>query len=209
MTPTGRRWIVGGVVIVGMGGALLLKGFLSLDSGASARRFHHRPAEASRSESRARQPPNEVRRETDIPPDPRLGSALVPGRPTNPPESVPAGGRGAPASEPEYVLAPETPETIAARKTAHERLDGALHRNPGNEIAFLDCAEQPCRARAQASSLEVLTAFLRDVSGSYDGHLAVDLRERLDPFMGRSFEADLLLGTNRTEAVPTEPLVHE
>jgi len=211
MTPTGRNAVIVGAVAVVVSGTALVAGFLFLDSHPSARRHHDRRAEG------ARGPTTLVDRLFQPKPSPKP----VPTHSSNAVtiRGAPSAGRSGPvpparpenaaAPGPDFLLAEVTPERTAAEKAVQEKLEGAVFRNPGNEVEFVDCAEKPCRARAEAKDLETLTAFLRDVSGSYDGHLSVDLRERLDPFMGRSFQADLLVGTNDTQPVPTQPFGRE
>jgi hypothetical protein len=209
MTPTGRRWIIAGTIIVGFTAALLVKSVLSLRPDPSVRRRHSRPTEAAGAEAtpipaRASGPTAP----TDLAPTSNRNEAPRAPRPTADAPAA-ANEHALQGADPEFIVTTETPETIASQKATREKLDGAIHRNPGNEVAFLDCTAKPCRARAEAKELETLTAFLRDLSGTYDGHLGVELREHFDPFMGRSFQADLLIGTANTEVVPTEPLVHE
>lgn len=210
MTPTGRNAIVALTIVVAAGAGILLHGFFSLGSDPSVRRHHHRRAEVPRSPTAVTGGAVEAISGAPVASPRPPNARSQPARSTNRTERT-SGATPEPerAPEGEFVLTEQTADAVAMQRTVQERMDGAVSRNPGSDVAFVDCAEKPCRARAEAKDLETLTSFLRDLSGTYDGHVRAELRERLDPFMGRSFQADLLVGTNDTAPVPTEPLTFQ
>ncbi|MDB4980345.1 MAG: hypothetical protein JWM82_1097 [Myxococcales bacterium] len=106
----------------------------------------------------------------------------------------------APPSPPPEVLAPpERREAQAVRRA----VDLAMIRNPGASVAFTDCAEDPCMTRLKSADPRVLHAVASDVSDAYDGHARIVLREHLDGFLGRWFEADVTVGTPEATPVPS------
>jgi hypothetical protein len=82
-------------------------------------------------------------------------------------------------------------------------LDLAMTRNPGASIAFTDCAEDPCLTRLKAADPRIVHAVAADVSAAYQGHASIVLREHLDGFLGRWFEADVTTGTAEVSPVPS------
>ena len=114
----------------------------------------------------------------------RAGGALTP-----PPASVPGVG--------------EPPAVVAVRRT----LEPLVARNPDMKLAFVDCVQEPCTARVDGRSLSAVHAFLQDASAAYSGHMRIAVKERLDAFTGRWFEARLEIGT--AEALPVPSLTQE
>jgi hypothetical protein len=76
-------------------------------------------------------------------------------------------------------------------------------RHPGAAVTFVDCGQAPCAARLQAPDARLLHEFVSDVSAVYGGHVSIDMREHLDGYTGHWYEADLAVGTEDPEGVPT------
>jgi hypothetical protein len=95
-------------------------------------------------------------------------------------------------------------EMVAKVGALTARLGSAVAAAPGSRIAFVNCEHEACSARVSASSLEALQAALGNVSQDQQGRIGFVARERLDPYQGRSFEADLTLDTDATRSVPAD-----
>jgi hypothetical protein len=95
-------------------------------------------------------------------------------------------------------------EMVAKVGALTARLGSAVAAAPGSRVAFVNCEHEACSARVSATSLESLHAALSSVSQDQQGRIGFVARERLDPYQGRSFEADLTLDTDETRSVPAD-----
>jgi len=94
---------------------------------------------------------------------------------------------------------PPSAEIVAKTNALASRLTAAIGQNVDARVAFVSCNQEPCSARLSAASLTSLQQAVSDVQRAGPAQLAADTRERLDPYQGRSFEADLTLAP---EAAP-------
>jgi hypothetical protein len=95
-------------------------------------------------------------------------------------------------------------EMVAKAGALTARLGNAVAPVPGSRVAFVNCEHAACSARLSATSLESLQASLASVSQDQQGRIGFVARERLDPYQGRSFEADLTLDTDAVRSVPAD-----
>jgi hypothetical protein len=89
--------------------------------------------------------------------------------------------------------APPSSEMVAKTNALATRLGSAIGQDQGVRIAFVSCEQAPCSARLSGSSMESLQQAIGDVQRDQQGQITATTRERLDPFMGQSFEADITL----------------
>ncbi len=82
---------------------------------------------------------------------------------------------------------------VAKTNALAARLGNAIGQRHAVRIAFVTCEQSPCGARLSGSSLEALQQAIGAVEDDQQAPVTVVTRERLDPYMGRSFEADLTL----------------
>jgi hypothetical protein len=61
-----------------------------------------------------------------------------------------------------------------------------------------------CRARVHARDPQALREVVREASAAYSGHLAVEVREHMDAYLGRWFEADLRVETDEAQPLPSD-----
>jgi hypothetical protein len=61
-----------------------------------------------------------------------------------------------------------------------------------------------CRARVKARDRETLSQVVREASTVYQGHLAVEVREHMEAFTGRWYEADLRVDTDEAQSLPSD-----
>lgn len=83
-------------------------------------------------------------------------------------------------------------------------LASLISPSESNRIAFVDCQGTACGARLSASSLGQLRDSLNRISQDQQGRVGFVVRERLDPYLGRSFEADLTLDSDDGRPVPED-----
>ncbi len=82
---------------------------------------------------------------------------------------------------------------VAKTNALAARLGHAIGQDQGVRLAFVTCEQSPCGARLSGQSLEALQQAIADVEHDQQVPVSVVTRERLDPYMGRSFEADVTL----------------
>lgn len=95
-------------------------------------------------------------------------------------------------------------ETVAKVTALREHLDTLVSHVEGSRIAFVDCQGSSCGARLSASNIGQLQDMLRGISQDQEGRVGFVVRERLDPYLGGSYEADLTLDTDASRQVPEE-----
>lgn len=95
-------------------------------------------------------------------------------------------------------------EMVAKISALNQHLDRLVSHSEGSRIAFVDCQGSACGARLSASNLGQLQDMLRGISQDQQGRVGFVVRERLDPYLGRSFEADLALDTDDGRPVPED-----
>ena len=83
-------------------------------------------------------------------------------------------------------------EVVAREGALRQSFGPTLGRAPGNQLAFIDCQEGPCLARFSAVSDEAMKQLLQGLSQDFPA-VEIETRERLDPYQGRSFEADVTM----------------
>jgi hypothetical protein len=122
--------------------------------------------------------------------DPSAGTA---------PEQAPA-----PAPQVETPVTLPAPAVLQAVSTTQGKLDAITAVLEGTRVRFVDCAEgAACTARLEAQSLTGLRDLLRSVSAQQGG-IGFTAREQLDGYAGRTFVADVTLGTAAARPVPTD-----
>jgi hypothetical protein len=129
------------------------------------------------------------------------------GAPTPTPVAEQAAARvkiAARAADIESSGAAPSVQAVARAGALTTRLNGVIANVPGSRVAFVDCEQVACSARLSASSLESLRATLDSVGQDQQGRIAFVARERLDPYQGRSFEADITLDTDAPRGVPAD-----
>ncbi len=109
------------------------------------------------------------------------------------------------AAELEGTGQPPSAEMVAKITKLTEHLDGLVSHSQGSRIAFVDCQGETCGARLSASNLGQLHDMLSGISQDQQGRVGYTVRERLDPYLGRSFEADLTLDGESARPVPADP----
>lgn len=125
-----------------------------------------------------------------------LGPGDDSARPT-PPEQQPRVVTAPAANPPSRQLTREhdaelrSTEVSARENTLVERFRVALASAPGSHLAFVDCGAEQCLARFSAPSEPELQQLLQGLERDFPGGLELVTRERLDPYQGRSFEADV------------------
>jgi hypothetical protein len=83
-----------------------------------------------------------------------------------------------------------------------QELDENGENNDPLAVPPRDPDQAVCRAQLRARDRDDLAGLLRDASGAYAGHLATtDIRERLDAYLGRWWEADVTVDTQEPYAV--------
>ena len=97
------------------------------------------------------------------------------------------------AADIESTGAPPSSEMVAKTNALAARLSSAIGQDEGVRVAFVSCEQAPCSARLSGSSLESLQQAVSDVERD-QGQITATTREHLDPYQGRSFEADITLG---------------
>lgn len=108
------------------------------------------------------------------------------------------------AAELESTGQPPSAEMVAKITKLTEHLDGLLSHSEGSRIAFVDCQGDRCGARLSASNLGQLRDMLSGISQDQRGRVGYAVRERLDPYLGRTFEADVTLDTDNARQVPAD-----
>jgi hypothetical protein len=108
------------------------------------------------------------------------------------------------AAELESTGQPPSLETVAKITKLTEHLESLVSHSEGSRIAFVDCQGDRCGARLNASNLAQLHDMLSGISQDQRGRVGYTVRERLDPYLGRSFEADLTLDTDSARPVPAD-----
>ena len=92
----------------------------------------------------------------------------------------------------ESTGAPPSSELVAKTDALAARLGLAIGQDEGVRVAFVSCEQEPCSARLIAASLDSLQQAIADVQRD-QGQISATTREHLDPYLGRSFEADITL----------------
>ena len=95
-------------------------------------------------------------------------------------------------------------EMVAKVSALNQHLSGLVSQSEGSRIAFVDCQGNACGARLSASNLGQLHDMLRSIDQDQQGRVGFVVRERLDPYLGRSFEADVTLDTDDARPVPED-----
>jgi hypothetical protein len=67
-----------------------------------------------------------------------------------------------------------------------------------------DPGQPVCRARVKARDRETLSQVVHEASTLYQGHLAVEVREHMEAFTGRWYEADLRVDTDDAQTLPSD-----
>ncbi len=99
---------------------------------------------------------------------------------------------------------PPSANTLAAEGALRTRLSSILQPVDGARVAFIDCSSPACSARLVAPSRSALKDLLQSVSRDHGGRITFVARERLDAYTGRTFEADVVLGSDEVRAVPQD-----
>ncbi|HXK19336.1 MAG TPA: hypothetical protein VNG33_16110 [Polyangiaceae bacterium] len=86
---------------------------------------------------------------------------------------------------------PPSAEVVTKTRALATRLSAAIGQNVDAHVAFVNCNQEPCSARLSASTLESLQQAISDVQHAGSAEVMAEAREHLDPYQGRSFEADL------------------
>jgi len=87
---------------------------------------------------------------------------------------------------------PPSSEMVAKTNALAARLGSAIGQDQVR-VAFVSCEQAPCSARLSSPTLEALQQAIDAVGRDQQGQIEATTRERLDPYMGRSFEADVTL----------------
>lgn len=111
--------------------------------------------------------------------------------PNSDPNEVPDGG-GASA------------ETIAQEQLVRMRLDAITSKIMGTHTLFINCTMSPCSARLDAPTLTVMRQLLLAVSADYMGRIDFTVRLHLDGFSGTTYQADVVLDSDKKRPVPDD-----
>jgi len=100
---------------------------------------------------------------------------------------------------------PPSSEMVVKTNALAARLGSAIGQSDTAHIAFVSCEQEPCSARVSAANLASLGQALQGISQDQAGRIGFVARERLDPYQGQSFEADVTVDTDEARAVPADP----
>jgi hypothetical protein len=82
--------------------------------------------------------------------------------------------------------------------------DGADEEPSAFDSPPKDLDQPVCRARVQARDRNTLAQVVREASSLYEGHVAVEVREHMTAFNGLLYEADLRVGTDDPQPIPSD-----
>jgi hypothetical protein len=110
----------------------------------------------------------------------------------------------APSPDVETPVTLPSPAVLQAVSTTQGKLDALTASIDGARVRFVDCTDTAsCTARLEAQSLAGLRDLLQSVS-QQQGGIGFVAREQLDAYAGRTFVADVTLGTATTRPVPAD-----
>jgi len=96
-------------------------------------------------------------------------------------------------------------DAMAEQKTIQMRLDAITSKIPGTHTLFIVCMDTPpCTARLDAPTLKVMRDLLLAVSADFQGRIDFAVSHHLDGFSGGTYQADVILGTDKKRPVPDD-----
>jgi hypothetical protein len=122
--------------------------------------------------------------------------------PTVPPQANPAATQATAAEE--SLAIPASPTVMAAAQSLGDQATALVASVSGAKLRFTDCADQgTCSIRVETRTLSGMRNLLQALSGGLQG-VGFVVRERLDAYTGKWYQADVTVNGATSVAVPAD-----